>query len=90
MLKVTVKRARVHVTARFWAEGSVRAETVETHCTGVDTRLELESDDDPALVAKLARVSEQGCYVLNTIREPTPTSYAVTLNGAALDLARER
>ena len=89
MLRVSVKRARVHVTTRFWAEGSVRAETVQTRCTGVDTRLELESDDDPALVAKLARVSEQGCYVINTIREPTPTSYAVTLNGAPLDLAAD-
>ena len=86
MLKVTVKRARVHVTTRFWGEGSVRAETVQTRCTRVDTRLELESDDEPALVAKLARVAEQGCYVIQTIRQPTPTSLAVTLNGQPLDL----
>ena len=89
MLKVTVKKARVHVTTRFWAEGSVRAESVQTRCTGVETRLELESDDPPDLVAKLARVSEQGCYVINSIREPTPTTYAVTLNGQPLALAGE-
>jgi uncharacterized OsmC-like protein len=87
MLKVNVKTARARVTTRFWAEGSVRAETVQTRCTGVDTRLEIESDDDPALVAKLARVSEQGCYVINTIRAPTPTTYAVSLNGQPLDLS---
>lgn len=88
MLKVRVERARVYVTARFWAEGSVRAETVQTRCTGVDTRLEIESGDDPALVAKLARVSEQGCYVINSLRQPTPTTYTVLLNGAPIDIAR--
>ncbi|HYU17340.1 MAG TPA: hypothetical protein VEQ11_01445 [Chloroflexota bacterium] len=86
MLKLSLRAARVRVTARFWGEGSVTAETVQTHCSGVETWLELESDEDPAGLAKLARLAEAGCYVIQTVRDPTPVEYAVTLNGAPLDL----
>ncbi|MBI3090715.1 MAG: OsmC family protein [Candidatus Tectomicrobia bacterium] len=86
MLRLNLKAARARVSARFHGEGSVRAETVLTHCTGVETTLELESEDDPAQLAKLARVAEAGCYVIQSLRHPTEVAYKVSLNGTPLSL----
>ncbi|MBI2370955.1 MAG: OsmC family protein [Deltaproteobacteria bacterium] len=85
-LNVRLRAARVVVEARFYGQGSVLAETVQVRCEGIQVKLELESDADPALLAKLARLSEAGCFVIQTIRQPTPTTYAVTVNGLPLDL----
>lgn len=83
---MNVKSARARVKTRFWGEGSVRAETILTRCNGVDTELEIDSDEEPEAVAKLARLAEAGCYVMQTIRHPTEVNYSVTLNGKALAL----
>ena len=85
MLDLTIKGAKVRVKTVFWGEGSVRAETVDTHCREVETILEIDSDEDPRKIAKLARVSEAGCYVIQSLRRPTPVSLNVSLNGDQLD-----
>lgn len=61
------------------------AETVSTSCTGVETVLELESEEDRAEIAKLARLAEAGCYVIQTLKNPAPVTYRVMLNGHILD-----
>jgi len=85
MLHLSIKGARARVKTVFWGEGSVRAETVETNCSEVQTTLEIDSDEAPENIAKLARVSEAGCYVIQSLRRPTPVSLKVSLNGAELD-----
>ena len=85
MLKTKIDKARVFVTARFKSEGSVLRETVQAQGLGVATRCELESKEAPEKVAKVVRNAEAGCYVLQTIREPTPVERTFTLNGAAFD-----
>lgn len=62
------------------------AETVHTSCTGMETRLEIESEEDPSKIAKLVRVAEAGCYVIQSLKNPTPVSFQVSLNGKTLDL----
>ena len=69
----------------FWGEGSVKAETVDTHCSKVETILEIDSAEDPKMIAQLARVAEAGCYVIQSLRRPTPVSLKVSLNGHQLD-----
>jgi uncharacterized OsmC-like protein len=86
MMKVQVKKARVHVTAHFRAEGSVLGQTVQGHCDGFETRLEVESDDPPERLAGVIRNAENGCYILQTIRHPVPVKTAVEVNGRAFDL----
>ena len=44
MMKIDVRKARMHVHAEFTAQGSVLAQTVESACRGVTYRLEVESD----------------------------------------------
>jgi len=85
MLKLNVRKARAKIKITFWGEGSVKKETVEVKCTGVDSVLEIDSDEDPAKIAHLARVSEAGCYVIQSLRNPTPVSYRVMRNGEELD-----
>ena len=89
MLRIELTSARAQVRTRFWGEGSILAETVDTHCSGVEVKLLLESEAPPERVAKLARLAEQGCYVIQSLRRPTEVSSTVQLNGAALDTARE-
>jgi len=85
MLGLIIEGAKVRVKTVFWGEGSVRAETVDTSCSKVETILEINSNEDPKMIAKLARVSEAGCYVIQSLRRPTPVSLEVSLNGARLD-----
>ena len=85
MMKVKVGKARVHVTARFKSRGSVLRETVEAKGVGFETRLDLESDEPAERVAAVVRNAENGCYVMQTILEPTPVERRFTLNGSDFD-----
>jgi len=84
MLRLKIERARVKVKSAFWGGGSVKAETVQTSCTGMEVKLEIDSQEEPEKIGKLSRLAEAGCYVMQTIRNPTPVSLKVALNGQEL------
>ncbi len=86
MLRLKIDKAKVKVKSNFWGGGSVKAETIHATCAGMETCLELESPEDPSKVAKLVRVAEAGCYVIQTLRNPTPVSLQVMLNGQDLNI----
>ncbi len=85
-MELDVQSARVRVRTRFWGEGSVLAETVSTRCTGVSIDLKIESTEPAERIAKLARVAEQGCYVIQSLRRPTEVECSVSHNGEKIDL----
>jgi hypothetical protein len=85
MLKTRIDKAKVFVTARFKNEGSVLRETVQAEGLGVETRCEITSREPADKVAKVLRNAEAGCYVIQTIRNPTPVKSAYLLNGAPFD-----
>ena len=85
-MKVEITSARVHVTAKFTREGSVLAQTIQAGSEGIATRLEVESPEEPAKVAGVLRNAENGCYVMQSLANPTPVETSVALNGADLDL----
>jgi len=85
MLKTHIDKARVFVTARFKNEGSVLRETVQAQGLGVETRCEITSTEPPEKIAKVVRNAEAGCYVIQTIRQPTAVKSEYILNGAAFD-----
>lgn len=87
MLKADIKGARCRVTLELEAEGSVLEGTISSRCRSVHTEVEVESDDDAALVAAVLRNADRGCYVRSTIREPVDIDTSVHLNGAPVDLA---
>lgn len=85
MLKVELTSARCRVKATWQSYGSVFAGTIGSKCLGIESHLEVESDDDPARVAALIQNAEGGCYAQAAIVNPTPLTSNVSLNGAALE-----
>ena len=85
MLKLDLDKVTAKVRARFYGSGSVTAETVEAGCESVSVELAIESTESPDAVAKLVRVSEAGCFVLQTLRQPVPVSTRLLLNGGPID-----
>jgi len=88
MMKVLVNRARVHVAMRNKQEGSVLQGTVKANCIGIETRLELESDETPERVAAMVRNAENGCFTMQALLNPAPVTSTVTLNGTSLPVER--
>jgi organic hydroperoxide reductase OsmC/OhrA len=90
MLKTHIDKAKVFVTARFKNEGSVLRETVQAEGLGVETRCEITSSETPEKIAKVVRNAEAGCYVIQTIRNPTTVKSEYMLNGSAFDPAAHK
>ena len=84
MMKVPVNKARVHVTMRNKTEGSVLQGTVKASCLGIETRVELESDEAPEQVAAMVRNAENGCFTMQALLEPVHFTSTVSLNGSPL------
>jgi len=84
MLKVTVTAMRMRVQARYRVTGSVLDESVMAAMVGAETTLEIDSPDDPALVAKVVRNAERGCFVMQALLKPVPVSTRTALNGQLL------
>jgi organic hydroperoxide reductase OsmC/OhrA len=85
MLKTHIDKAKVFVTARFKNEASVLRETVQAEGLGVETRCEITSNEPADKVAKVVRNAEAGCYVIQTVRNPTEVKSEYSLNGQPFD-----
>ncbi len=84
-MKVKVDKAKIFVTARFSAEGSVLRETIRSWSPGLDMRSEIYANEPAEKVAALIRNAEQGCYIMQTILNPTPVTRQFFFNGAPFD-----
>lgn len=84
MMKIQVNKARVHVAMRNKTEGSVLKGTVKAGCLGIETRVELESDETPERVAALLKNAENGCFTMQALMEPVQFTRTATLNGAPM------
>jgi hypothetical protein len=85
MLKANITTARCHVKGHWSSEGSVFAGTITSSCHGIETHLEVTSDDDPALVAAVLRNAEGGCYAQSLVQEPVQVTGKATVNGQEFD-----
>jgi len=86
MLKVTVRGLRMRVTARYRLEGSVLQDSVTARMLGAESTLEIDSPDPPALVARVVRNAERGCFVMQALLHPVPVTGRTRLNGAPLEV----
>jgi hypothetical protein len=84
MMKTPIQKARVHVTMRNKTEGSVLQGTVQAGCLGIETQVELESDQPPDHVAAVIRNAENGCFTMQALLAPVEVTLTITLNGAPL------
>lgn len=62
-----------------------RSGTITSKCHSIEINTEIESDDDPALIAAVVRNAEGGCYTEAALKEPIPLLKNVTLNGETFD-----
>jgi hypothetical protein len=85
MLKVSFTRARCRVKAHWTSEGSVFAGTISSTCHGIETQVEIDSDDDVGRVAALLRNAEGGCYAQSAIQSPVPVTGSALLNGEPIN-----
>jgi organic hydroperoxide reductase OsmC/OhrA len=87
MMKISVNKARVHVAMRNKTEGSVLKGTVKAGCLGIETRVELESDELPERIAALIKNAENGCFTMQALLDPVQFTTSVSLNGSPLPAA---
>ena len=86
MMKVKIDKARMHVTAHVRQEGSVLQQTIRGSWPGIETKLELESNEPPERLAGVIRNAENGCFVLQALLNPVLVERSVFVNGAAFKL----
>lgn len=84
-MEVKVDKMKIYVTTRFRAEGSVLRETIKSGGVGVELRSEIASSAPADRVAALVRNAEAGCYIMQTILNPTPVTREFSLNGESFD-----
>jgi uncharacterized OsmC-like protein len=88
-LKIPIERAHINIKSRFWREGSALAGTLQAGCEGLETELDIRSSASPDQVARLVRIAENGCYVLQTLLQPVPVRRSVKLNGEPMDMVTD-
>jgi hypothetical protein len=82
-----VDDARVHVTTRFHIEGSTLAGTVQSRALEFDCRVTVASPEPPERIAHLIRVSEQTCFVMQSLVSSVKINASTMLNGQPLKVA---
>ena len=66
--------------------GSALAGTMSGAGLGLETRIEVESDEPPEKIWQYIKMGEQTCFTLQSLIEPVPTETHVKLNGEELGL----
>ena len=87
MLRARLDGIRVRVRFDWSSEGSVMAGTIAARCHGMTSHVEVDSPEDPALIAALIHNARAGCYAEAAIAQPVPMEASARLNGEPLDLA---
>ena len=85
MTKMNVKSIRVEQVTRFFREGSMVMGTMRAGGLGVESKVEIESDEPEDKIRKMMRVGEQSCFALGSLTGVVPTETHLTLNGMALE-----
>jgi hypothetical protein len=72
-------------TTRFFMKGSAREGSLHSGARGLETHLQIESDEPPERIQELVRMAEQTCFTFSAWTQSAPASTTVELNGAPLE-----
>jgi hypothetical protein len=72
----------LHVTR----QGSVLQGSISAGCSGVDVRIEIDSDESPDRVRHLVRLTQESCFTHGALARPVPVTASIILNGAPVSL----
>jgi len=84
--KLNVKSIRLKQITRFFMKGSALQGTLRGGAIGLETQIEVESDEPPEKIRHLIRMGEQTCFTLQSLLSPVPVKTSVTVNGKPLAL----
>jgi hypothetical protein len=84
--KLDVKSIRLKQVTRFFMKGSALQGTLKGGPLGLETQIEIESNEPPEKIRHLVKMGEQTCFTLQSLINPVPVSTSVTLNGEPLPL----
>jgi hypothetical protein len=85
-----VTHLRLEQTTRFFMKGSARDGSLHGGARGLETHVEIESDEPAERIEELVRMAEQTCFTLGAWTEAVPASTSVTLNGRPLEIESRR
>ncbi len=87
ILKLQIDDIRVHVTTRFHIEGSALAGTMQSRVHEFDSRVTVSSPEPAEKIARLIRLGENTCFVMQSLLTPVKVNSSATLNGRPLEVA---
>ena len=67
-------------------KGSVRDQSLHGGAKGLETHVEIDSDEPPERIRELVRMAEQTCFTLGAWTQAVPTSTTVKLNVEPLEV----
>ena len=70
--KLNLKSVRLKQTTRFFIKGSALQGTLRGGSLGLETQIEIESDEPPDKIRQLIRMGEQTCFTLQSLIHPLP------------------
>jgi hypothetical protein len=86
---MNVASLRLEQVTRFFMRGSALAGTMQGGALGLETHIEVESNEPPERIRQLIRMGEQTCFTLQSLIQPVPTETHVRLNGQEFALVGE-
>ena len=84
MTRTPYAKASVRQTTRFYREGSALAGTIAGGPVGLETGVDLESDEPPERIRRLVDMAEASCYAMQSLAQNVAITSTFTLNGAPL------
>jgi hypothetical protein len=63
---IEVKETRLEQVMHFYTKGSIREKTVENGCLGLETHVDVTSDEPPERIRELIRMGERMCYTVQS------------------------
>ena len=82
--KITFRKATVSQTTRFIRGGSVLKGDIYGAPGGIETTIDVDSDEPAEKVANVVRMAEQSCFAIQSMMQNTPVTASATLNGQLL------
>ena len=86
MTKIQYKKVQLKQITRFYREGSVLDGSVTGGPVGLETAIEVQSDEPAERIAHLVKLAERSCFALQSMVQNVEVTASATLNGAPLDL----
>ena len=85
MMKISLRDPKVTVRSGFRTDGSVLQGTIKASTVDFEVEFEVDSDDPPEKVAACIEAAENGCFVMQAVKNPTEVKRTVRLNGEVLE-----